>query len=187
MVQQSSRILLVFNPFSIKQPVTLLSFIIRVVTCSKWNHAAILQGGYVHEMTGTSFRWLIKKLLGMKVSYAPNEGSGYTVTKWDKWYSKTGRTVAQFKPKVPVKIPYLQEGYGFLDLIQILLHLIRTRWQGKAESWDGVRGTRLWKGTFCSELAGIALGCKDAHLLTPADLAFLPELEYEREYETFKS
>lgn len=165
MEQQSSKVLLVHNRFSLWQPITWLGFIIRVVTCSKWNHAAILHNGYVWESVGR----------------------GIICTPYGEWEAKANRTVLVMKPKDPINIRLRVGNYGFLDLLQIFLHIIRTKWIGIGNDWNGESGTKLWKGFICSEFVGLSLGAPKAYLLTPADILHLPGLTIEKEFETRKA
>ena len=113
---------------------------------------------------------------------------------YETWLTNGNRIVWLYDVKRPVDIPFqsaydIMGGsyvrYGFLDLLQIAAHIIRTKWMGRRErAWDGVKGTRLWRGVVCSELVGLALGRGDAHILTPAELMYLKELTFEREIET---
>lgn len=181
-MEQQSKILLIYNRFTWK-PVTLLSFIIRVLTYGP-NHAAEKRGNEVHEMVGSDLWWTIKKLVGLPVSYEPNKGCGYKVTPWEEWISSTPRIVRVYKPMVELKAVDVKEGYGFLDLIQFFLYIIRRKWLLIGNDWNGKDGVRIWSGLFCSELMGKRVGRKDAHLLAPADLQHIPELKFEYEFET---
>ncbi|WP_187261304.1 hypothetical protein [Pontibacter beigongshangensis] len=162
-LSQQTRVLLVSNHLT-WNPITWLSFLIRVFTCSHVNHAAILHEGQVYEMVG----------------------KGLAVTPYEKWLTHTRREVVVMKPKVPVQLPVVACGYGFLDLVQILLHIIRKKWLLRGNSWNGVSGTRLWSGLICSEYVGLALGKEKPHLVMPCDLLFAPELEFEKEFSTAK-
>ena len=168
-----TKILQVHNPFQWREPVTYLSFIIRVFTCSFINHSAILKDNVVYEM----------------------RGEGLVLTEYHEWLNNANRTVWMFDSKVPIEIPFQTAydvisgknvPYGFLDLLQIAKFLIKSRWLGKEYEWDGMRGTRLWKGVICSELVAIALGKPKPHLIIPDDINKFPELVFEREFKTFK-
>lgn len=69
-------------------------------------------------------------------------------------------------------------------MIQIALHLIRTRWFATGHSWNGKDGTR--EGWFCSELGGKLLEVERPWLLMPCDFPFLPGLTPGQEFETKK-
>ena len=168
-----TKILQVYNPFDAGDPITYLSLAIRVFTCSKWNHAAILKDNMVYEMVG----------------------SGLLQTPYDEWLTSKDRTVRVYNSNVPIEVPFQTAydiiggshvRYGFLDILQIAKHLIRTKWFGKLDNWDGRKGTRLWTGIICSELVGLALRRKDAHLIIPSEIGYLPELVFEREFKTYK-
>lgn len=168
-----TKILQVHNPFQWNEPVTYLSFAIRVFTCSFINHSAILKDGIVYEM----------------------RGEGLVLTEYPEWLENANRTVWVFDSKVPVTVPFQTAydiiggthiKYGFLDILQIAWFLIRTRWLGHNYEWDGKKGTRLWKGVICSELVGIALGKPKPYLIIPDDINKFPELVFEREFKTFK-
>ena len=168
-----TKILQVHNPFQWSEPVTYLSFIIRVFTCSFINHSAILKDGIVYEM----------------------RGEGLVLTHYQEWLKNANRTVWVYDSKVPINVPFqtaydiisgVHVPYGFLDLIMIAIYLILSRWFGKKYEWDGVKGTRLWKGVICSELVALALGREKAHLVIPDDINFFPELTFEREFKTYK-
>lgn len=178
------RILLVYNHWEWK-PLAVLSLLIRMFTYGP-NHAVILKDDYVHEMVGSSFIWAIKRFFKRPVSCEPNQGCGYKVTHLKDWLNLANREVIEMKPLVPIQVPIVAEGYGFFDLIQIFLHIVRKKWLLIGNNWNGKDGTRLWPGIFCSEFIGLALGRKDAHILTPADLQYIPELIKVREFSTFK-
>lgn len=179
-----TRILLVYNHWEWK-PLAILSLLIRIFTYGP-NHAVILKDGLVHEMVGSSWIWMFKKIFGLPVSCAPNEGCGYKVTPFDEWQSRASREIIEMQPVVPVIIPEVDKGYGFLDLLQIFFHIIRKKWFLIGNKWNGRDGTRIWPGIFCSEFIGMALGREDAHVLTPADLQYIPELVKVREFSTKK-
>lgn len=183
--ETSDRVFLVYNHWEWK-PRAVLSLLIRIFTYGP-NHCAILKDGYVHEMVGSGFGWSLKKLIGQPVSYAANHGCGYKVTPYQEWWRHTSRKVVEMKPRQPLRVSEVNEGYGFLDLLQIFFHIIRTKWFLIGHKWNGRSGTRIWPGVFCSEYVGRWICREDAHILTPADLQFVPELEYVREFETFKT
>lgn len=163
-----------------------LSFLIRMV-CYGYNHVAFEKDGYVYEMVGSGFRWSLRKLFGKPVSYAPNAGSGYKRTPLAEWLHHSNRKVTEMRPKQPLIIPEVNAGYGFLDLIQITLHVVRRRWLLTGHDWNGTDGCRMWQGDFCSEFAGKALQHGRPHNLTPMDIRLLPELEFVQEFETRKT
>lgn len=186
MSQNNDRVYVIANYWQWK-PLALLSLLIRVV-CYGVNHVAFEKDGIVHEMVGSGFLWSIKKLLGYPVSYAANKGSGYKTTPLAEWLKHSDRRVIELRPKQPLVIPEIAQGYGFLDLVQILLHIIRRRWLLIGHDWNGRDGSRLWQGYFCSELVGMAMSREDAHNLTPLDLLLMPDcLEFVQEFETRKS
>jgi len=167
----------------------ILSLCIRILTCGP-NHAVSIEDGYVYEMVGSSLWWVIKKKLGYKVSYEPNEGSGYKKTPLAEWMLLHNRKVRIHRPLVKFKKVLIKEGYGFLDLIQIALHIIRTVWFMIGNGWNGTDGTGFWQGLVCSEFIALKLGRADAKRATPADLERVqkePDLAYEFEFETEKA
>lgn len=180
----NDRVYIVSNYWQWK-PLAVLSFAIKIF-CYGLNHVVLEKDGYVHEMVGSGWRWTLRKLLGKPVSYAPNEGSGYKKTPLAEWLHHSDRRVVEMRPKVPLVLPEVTQGYGFLDLIQILLHIVRRRWLLIGHDWNGQDGCRLWQGDFCSEYVGRALQHPKAHNLTPMDIRLLPELEFVQEFETRK-
>jgi hypothetical protein len=153
------RVLLIKNKLSL-DPITWLGVIIRLFS-PRANHAAILKNGKVYEMVGS----------GLKISH------------YDDWLNLCNRTVVMMKPIVCMKLPIINGKYGFLDLIQVGLNVIRKKLQW-GNTWNGKDGVRLWEGTICSEYVGLALGRKDAHILTPDDLFDINELQFEAQFET---
>lgn len=184
MSQPQDSVLLIYNHWEWKATDP-LSLSIRMVTYGP-NHTARRRGDKVHEMVGSSLWWVIKKALRFKVSYEPNEGSGYRVTPYDEWLKSATREVIEMEPVVPMDEPTGGEGYGYLDLIQIFLHIVRTKWLLVGNKWNGKDGCRLWPGTTCAEYVAKALGRLDAHILTPADLQHIPELRKIGEFSTEK-
>lgn len=184
-MENNAKVLLVSNYWN---GTNVLSFLIRIVGYGI-NHAAILVDGTVHEMRGSNYKWVIKKLLGKEVSYEANQGSGYTTTPYDKWLTTSNRKVKIMGIKKEVNIikPEIKEGYGFLDLIQILLYIIRVKWLMIGNDWNGKDGCRLWEGDFCSEFTGKWIGEKDCHILLPIDLLSSSKLVYESEIRTYKT
>lgn len=186
MPEYNDRVYIVANYWQWKLSILpTLSLFIRIF-CYGLNHTAIEKNGIVHEMVGSGFRWSIRKLLGKPVSYKANEGSGYKTTPLAEWLKHSNRRVVEMRPKNELVIPEVTQGYGFLDLIQILLHIIRRRWFLIGHDWNGADGCRLWQGDFCSEFVGKALGHKTPHNLTPMDIRLLPELEFVQEFEIRK-
>jgi hypothetical protein len=140
---------------------SVLSLLIRMVTYGP-NHAAILRDGKVYEMVG----------------------SGLKVTPFADWKRLKRRQVKAYQPLFPLQEVPVTGGYGFLDLVQFFLHIVRRKWLLIGHDWNGKDGVRLWPGLFCSEYVGLALGRNDAHLLAPVDLASLPELVYVETFTT---
>jgi hypothetical protein len=178
----NDRIYIVSNYWQWK-PLAVLSLLIRIV-CYGYNHVAFEKDGLIYEMVGSGFFWSIRKLLGKPVSYQPNEGSGYKVTPLAEWLRHSDRRVVEMRPTFPLILPEVNEGYGFLDLLQILLHIIRRKWLLIGHDWNGVDGCRFWHGYFCSEFVGLALQHPKYFNLTPLDIRLLPELEFVQEFET---
>lgn len=158
------QILLIHNKFNWNQPLTYLSYGIRVVTCSKWNHIAIRIDGRVIEA----------------------KGDGVTISNYDDWETRANRIVKPMIPKEGVTL-YLEdvlftegEEYGFLDLVESF-NRIRT------EKWNG--GNYIGKdrkGLICSDLACILLGLPKIY--NPADFEYKLShlLDSEEEYTTSK-
>jgi hypothetical protein len=149
---------LITNRFNWKW-LDLFSLLLRVILNGP-NHSVIFKDGLVYEMVG----------------------SGLKITELDKWLTLTKRSIKVYKPLVPVTLPEATK-YGYLDLIQIGLHLLRKK-LGVGKSWNGVDGTRLWKGTICSEYCALAIGREDAHIQTPTSLQYIKELSFEYEFTT---
>ena len=170
--QDNGRVFVIANHWEWKW-LAILSLLIRIVGYG-WNHVAREHNGVVYEMVGCKFSWIVKRFLGKQVSYAPNEGSGWTVTPLEEWLKKTKRKVIVLEALVPLVNRKRCAGYAFLDLPQILLHIIRTKWLLIGHSWNGTSGTRLWKGEFCTEGVGLDYGLQDAHTMAPIDYLMRP-------------
>jgi hypothetical protein len=165
------RVLLVHNHVS-GHPVTWLSFLIRVVTCSKWNHVAL-------EFTYQGQRQVVESI-----------GKGVICTPWEEWFTHARRIVkpmsrAGLEVAADVLLGDLVgQPYGFLDLMQLFLHLVRTRWLGSSRSWNGRDGVFGRPGLFCSELVALLLGYPAPHLVTPGDLEHCRDLVPGAEFTT---
>ncbi|NEM96164.1 hypothetical protein [Pontibacter burrus] len=157
---EQPRILLISNYWEWNF-LSVLSLLIRMLTYGP-NHAAILVDGKVQELVG----------------------SGYKETDFEQWKAMKRRQVKVYEPLVPLVDVPVHGGYGFLDLLQFGLHIVRRKWLLIGHDWNGKDGVRLWPGLFCSEYVGLCLGRKDAHLLAPADLEKLPELRYVETFTT---
>lgn len=155
------QILLIHNRFHLLRPLTWLSYLIRMFTCSKWNHLAIRVGDQVIEAIG----------------------QGVIVSDWDKWSYHADRIVLPLTPEKtvdPREVVNLKgKRYGFLDLIQIARFLKATRWDGKPE-WQG----KNYSGYICSELGCILVGATG--FLSPGDFEYLPGLVKGQEFTTKK-
>jgi hypothetical protein len=144
------QILLIHNKFNWKEPITWLSYGIRVATCSKWNHIAIRIDDRVIEA----------------------KGDGVTISSYDDWFIHSNRIVKPMIPKEGIELNLLDvlttEGinYGFLDLVQMLRRI-------KAIKWDGKDTINLVdkKGLICSDLASILLGLPKNY--TPSDFEYM--------------
>jgi hypothetical protein len=155
------RILLVHNRFHFSRPDTWLSYLIRVFTCSKWNHVAIQVDEQVIEAVG----------------------KGVCVSSYSDWLGHANQIVLPLLPMNnpdPAAILALSgQPYGFLDLVQHLRYIVATRWNGQPE-WKG----RNFRGYVCSELAGMLIGKEG--FVTPADFEHLPGFLREPEFTTIK-
>jgi hypothetical protein len=153
-----NRILAVHNKLR-RSPVTWLSLIIRIATCSWINHIAI---DYTNDK---GERRVLESL-----------GEGVVEYSYGEWFNRSDREVLELfvdEEKITVNlseaIALKGKSYGFLDLVQILKHLVKTRWFGYGNKWNGVDGVGKWDGIICSELGGIALNQPEPHLLLPCD------------------
>jgi len=160
LLKTETRVLLISNSID-WNPLHWLSLLIRIFTYGP-NHAALLEHGLVKEMVG----------------------SGYKETPLEEWLPMTRREVKVYRPLVELQQVDISGGYGFLDLVQFFLHIVRKKWLLRGNDWNGRDGVRLMPGVFCSEYIGLLLGREDAHLLAPADLQHVPELELELEFVT---
>lgn len=155
-----TQILLVHNRFKWREPLTYLSYFIRVFTCSKWNHLAVKVGPQVVESIGT----------------------GVVVTPYADWQAKADRIVLPLTPEKEVDsgavLALKGLPYGHLDLVQIARKIKAERWDGK--EWNG----KNFEGHICSELGLVLLGKKG--LIAPADFENMPGLVKGEEYETKK-
>lgn len=152
----------------------ILSLLIRIV-CFGWNHVAREKDGIVYEMKGSNWKWIIRKLFKRPVSYEANQGSGYTETPLDIWLTHANRKVIELEALVPLNPKKTKRGYGFLDLIQGLFHIIRRVWLMTGNDWNGTDGCRFWPGDFCTEKIGNDYDIPDSHLLAPINYLMMPE------------
>lgn len=137
------------------------------------------------EMRGASFLWLLRKQLGFKVSYAPNAGCGYKETPFKEWGRKHNRYVWEFEPTVEVQPVTIDFFYGFFDLPQIGLMILRKEYLKTGNTWNGEDGVcKTWAGVVCSELVALILKLKKPFTYWPERLRNVPELKYLREYKT---
>jgi hypothetical protein len=156
------RILLITNYYD-GSWLSLFSIILKHILGGP-NHSAILKDNIVTEM----------------------QANGKIETPLDIWLNKTRRNVKVYKSKVPIVIPTdlpNNGAYGFLDLIHMGWYLLEQKLGIKSKVWNGVKGTKLWEGTVCSELCALAINRQDSHLQTPTSLQFVDELEFEFEFE----
>lgn len=168
------KVLLIHNRFRWYSIITWLSLLIRVFTCSKWNHTAI---EYSDE-TGT---FIIESV-----------GKGVIVTRGLDWLHKSDRIVLPLSLAIDANPREIFErakalegkGYGFFDLVQILLHIIRTKWFASGNSWNGKDGVLGLEGWFCSELTSHAVSIPDAHLVVPGAFEYMPIFTKGPEYQT---
>jgi hypothetical protein len=166
------KILLVHNPLS-WHPLYWFSFLIRILTCSRYNHAALLLDGAVWEA----------------------QADGIRCTEYGEWKNKTERLVLplsvdlahykidpkQLAYKLELSKPYQ---YGYFDIIPFFFRVIvQYRWFGKKQRWTG---KTIMEGYFCSEFVAWALDLEEAHLYSPEALQHLPGLTPEQEYSTGK-
>lgn len=155
------QILLVHNKFHWLDKLTYLSYLIRVGTCSKWNHVAIRIDDYVIEAVG----------------------KGVVKTPYRDWLVYSDRQVLPLTVdgvfNTDLVLSMEGTGYGFMDLWERLKEIKREKWDGKTEYIERDR-----KGVICSDLACIGLGIpKD---LVPADLVTLPYLLHGEVFTTHK-
>ena len=155
------QVLLVHNRFRLFRPVTWLSYLIRVVTCSKWNHIAVRVGNQVIEAIG----------------------EGVVVSDIDTWLNHSDRIVLSLVPAKEVHPEVIMslkgQPYGFRDLIQIFRYIVATRWNGKPD-WKG----KNFSGYICSELACVLMGIEG--FVSPADFATMEGFTKGEEFTTKK-
>lgn len=152
------------------------------------NHLAWLdeETNTVHEMRGASLLWMIRFKLGMPVSFAANEGSGYTVTDFEEWKAKHNRLVWVLDVLVePVEV-VIDCGYGIFDLIPSGMMIIRIEHLGIGNHWNGEDGVVLMKGNMCHEYGMKKLGRNDGHRYYPEKVRYLPEVRQAYSFETRK-
>lgn len=168
------KILLIHNPFQWTNPIYWFSFLIRVFTCSRYNHAALLIDGMVWE----------------------SAAEGVVKTPYGEWAKKTSRIVkplsvdlekfglteAGLKAKLYYSDAYQ---YGYFDILPFLWKVIvQYRWLGRSLSWSG---KALLEGYFCSEFVAWALGVPDAHLYSPEALQYIGGVTAGEEFATGNS
>lgn len=160
------QILLVHNRFHILQPLTWLSYLIRVFTCSKRNHLAIRVKDGGGDIVVESI------------------GQGVTESNFEDWLIHSDRIVLPLTPLRQVDTSQILnlkgKPYGFRDLFQILRYIKATRWDGKPD-WKG----KNYKGYVCSELGCLLMGYNT--FLTPADFEFMPDFIKGEEYTTTRN
>ena len=161
------KILLIHNHFQWSKPLYWFSFLIRVFTCSRYNHAALLVEGEVFE----------------------SGASGVICTPYDEWAKKSRRIVLPLE----VELDDLEEvkrrlyysdayQYGYFDILPYLWKIIvQHRWMGKPLAWDG---KAVMDGYFCSEFVAWALGIPAAYLYSPESLQYLKGVEAGEEFTT---
>lgn len=156
------QILLVHNRFHFLQPITWLSYFIRVFTCSKYNHLAVKVDGQVIESIG----------------------KGVIITDWQTWLAHADRLVLPLTPTKQVDATEILalkgKPYGFRDLVQILRYIKAIRWDGKPK-WEG----KNYEGYLCSELGCLLMGF--SAFLTPADFEYMPDFIKGEEFRTHKT
>jgi hypothetical protein len=170
-----NRILGVHNKLRLS-PITWLSLTIRIATCSWINHIAI---DYTNDK---GERRVIESL-----------GEGVVDYPYEEWLTRSDRYVLELfvdediiDIDLDAVISLRGEKYGFLDLVQILIWIIRTKWFGLGHDWNGEDGTNLWKGIVCSELGGVLIKHKTPHLLMPSDFPFIQGIIKGEVFKTFK-
>jgi hypothetical protein len=168
------KILLIHNPLSSSRVVTWLSAIIRLATNSHWNHVAI-------ELEVDNSFYILEAV-----------GEGVIITEKDKWLTSYNREVLELSPihehTIDIKdiLLVIGKSYGYLDLIQIGKYLYKRNVKGQDYIWDGYKGTALWKGWFCSELAAYLMKLEKYHLFMPCDFESLNLLQETDRYFTVK-
>lgn len=173
-MQLQYRVLLVHNPFDRRDALTYLSKGIRFATESHWNHTAI-------ELTLGGTVWVVESV-----------GKGVIATKKEKWLRKSNRHVLVLEPSDGSRmdsdelIGYMGQKYGVLDILQLAKYLAVRKYWDENYTWDGERGTRLWKGIFCSELAALLMHLPNPHLTMPCDFLKVPQLKVADLYSTRK-
>lgn len=154
-------IYLVHNMFHAMQPITWLSYLIRIATCSKWNHLAIRIGEVVIEAIG----------------------KGVIVTPLKEWMQHSDRMVLPRVPLIDYDTKQIAElegrPYGFADLIAMLGYIKKTRWDGNSKF-----KVRNRAGYLCTELGGILIGYDG--LLFPAEFEHLAGFETGCEFQTMR-
>jgi hypothetical protein len=170
-----NRILGVHNKLRLA-PVTWLSFAIRVFTCSWINHIAI---DYTDDNG-------VRKVI-------ESTGGGVEEHLYEDWFGRSDRFVLELfvdegviETNLQGAINLLGTRYGTLDLVQILFWIIRTKWFGSDNDWNGVDGVGRWDGVICSELGGIVLRVSKSYLLLPRDFEYMRGLIKGQIFETKK-
>jgi hypothetical protein len=156
------KILLVHNKFRWLSPVSYLSLLIRIFTCSKWNHIAVEQGLVVESI-----------------------GKGVTPKTKEDWLVYSDRIVQEMLYDGPVKIELLTligKPYGLFDLLRIAWYIMRVKWLGM----DVAKVPHNSRGYVCSELAAVLIGLENPHLITPSDFEHMGLLKGQL-YHTYKS
>jgi hypothetical protein len=159
------KVLLVHNPFNVADPITYLSAGIRFATNSHWNHIAI-------EVNLLGKDYVIEAV-----------GAGVICTDANVWVERTKRQVLILEPTNGSTIDghellsYIGKKYGALDIIQIAKYLYVRKYIDKNYTWNGIDGTRLWKGVICSELAAILMKIPNPHLIMPCDFESMSNLK----------
>jgi hypothetical protein len=171
-----NRILAVHNKLRFS-PVTWLSLAIRVFTCSWINHIAI-------DYTNNEGERKVLESLG----------EGVVEYSYEEWLKRSDRDVLELfvdediiNVDLEAALDLKGSKYGFLDLVQILIWIIRTKWFGIGNNWNGIDGTILWKGIICSELGGILIKHKTPYLLMPSDFPYIQGIRVGEVFTTYKN
>lgn len=160
-----------FTPLFISLP-------IRMVTCSQENHAGLFFDKHKQFWDSTQY--------------------GIDVCDEDEYLKKDHRIVSEYEVDLKMLgltedevydrvLTYRGHGYGYLDIAQVLLHIVRRNWLGIGNDWNGVSGVEKRPGIFCSEFVAKVLGFRNPHLWFPGTLKHHPALRYVRTFETKKS
>lgn len=161
------RILLVHTPFNWKRPLTIISYLIRRVTGSYWNHCAVLI-----ELNGYHF-------------IVESDIKGVVITPYKNWVKEQEVRIYKVPDTDILKSRVLSKcgkvGYSFKDLFWFMpLYLITGQFYG--QKVDGFSN----KPT-CYEFVAWLIGLRNWYKMTPNEFELNVNYLYKCEFDKIKA